>query len=142
MEETVLSETITHKIYTETAVRLGTFLGGPLVTGYLLAENFKNLGEQEKVKKTWFFSILAAIVIFAIAFMLPAKTPAQLLPIAYAVAAYYLTQSIQGVQIKNHLQNGGESYSIWRSVLIGLIGLVVTISVLAVIIFTTGLTLE
>lgn len=141
MEETIFSENITRKVYSEKAVRLATFLGGPLVTGYLLAENFKNLGEQEKIAKTWIFSILATIVIIIIAFMLPSKTPSQLLPFAYTFAAYYLMQYVQGAQIKNHLQNGGQVYSIWRSVLIGLIGLVVIVVLLLGILLLTNTSL-
>jgi hypothetical protein len=55
---------MTKKIYTDRLIWAGTFLGGPLVAGYLIAENFKVFNEPNKVKLTWIYAIIATIVIF------------------------------------------------------------------------------
>jgi hypothetical protein len=56
------------KIYSEKNIWRATFLGGPLVAGYLLAENFKAFNEPEKVRKTWIIAVLATIIIFSAAY--------------------------------------------------------------------------
>jgi heme/copper-type cytochrome/quinol oxidase subunit 4 len=130
MQEDILSPLVTKKVYSENAIRIGTFLGGPLVTGYLMAENYKQLGETSKVKLTWILSILATIVVFTIAFLLPTNTQTRIIPIIYSAAAFYLVKNLQGNQIKAHLENGGQTYSAWRAVLVGVICLVVLLLIL------------
>ncbi|HEY2722089.1 MAG TPA: hypothetical protein VGI82_10215, partial [Chitinophagaceae bacterium] len=75
MEEHLFPEKPANKLYSENAIRVGTFLGGPLVAGYLIADNYKQLGQMEKVRTTWILSIFATVVIFVIAFLMPEKTP-------------------------------------------------------------------
>lgn len=55
MEENVLQPIPTFKLYKDKAIYLGTFIGGPLVAGYLIAENFKQLGQLGKVKTLGLF---------------------------------------------------------------------------------------
>lgn len=128
MEENIFPEKPTSKLYTENAIRIATFLGGPLVTGYLLADNYRQLGETQKIPTTWIVTILATAAIFITGFYLPANTPPYLLPIAYTIAAYYVAQNLQGVKIRAHIAAGGETWSIWRAVAAGLVGLVIIIA--------------
>ena len=67
-QTTLFNQSMTRKIYSNRLIELGTLLGGPLVAGYLIAENFKTLNEPEKVKITWIFSILATVIIFGVFF--------------------------------------------------------------------------
>jgi hypothetical protein len=130
MQEDILSPINTKKVYNENAIRIGTFLGGPLVTGYLMAKNYKQLGENGKVKLTWILSILATIVVITIAFLLPTNTQTRIIPIIYSAASFYLVKNLQGKQIKSHLEQGGETYSAWRAVLVGVISLVIILLIL------------
>jgi hypothetical protein len=129
MEENIFPEKPESKLYTESAIRIATFLGGPLVTGYLLADNYRQLGETKKIQTTWAIAIFATVAIFVIGFYLPEKTPPYLLPIAYTIGAYYLAQNLQGAKIKAHVAAGGETWSIWRAVAAGLVGLVVIVAI-------------
>ncbi|RPH26458.1 MAG: hypothetical protein EHM93_19605 [Bacteroidales bacterium] len=124
------------KIYTERVIWTGTFLGGPLVTGYLMAENFKVLNEPEKVKRTWIFSIIATIIIFGGLFIIPniEKVPNYLIPLLYTSLAYFLAQYYQGEKIKAFISNGGLTYKWSRALVIGLIGAIIII--LPIIVFT------
>lgn len=119
----------THKIYKERAIWVGAFLGGPLVAGYLIAENFKVFNEPEKAKKTWFFTIISTILIFGGIFLLPEtiKIPNQIIPITYTVIAYYLAKHFQEKKMMEHIKNGGEYYSWWRIIAIGVIGIFISI---------------
>lgn len=64
-QEQTLDKHITiGKIYKEKAITFGTFLGGHLVAGHLIAENFKVFGEKDRAKKTWIYTIIATVIIF------------------------------------------------------------------------------
>ena len=123
------NQTMTKKIYTDRLIWAGTFLGGPLVAGYLIAENFKVFNESVKVKRTWIFAILATVIIFGGIFLIPdiEKIPRQLIPFIYTAIAYFLVQHYQDEKIKSHIKNGGLSYKWWRALIIGLIGTVITL---------------
>ena len=125
MQESLFSSAVTGKLYYERAVMVGTLLGGPLVAGYLLAENYKALEQEEKVNKTWLFTIIGFLCILTIAYITPGKVPSYIFPIAYSGIAQFLAQRIQGDQIKAHAASGGGIYRIWRSVWIGIISAII-----------------
>jgi hypothetical protein len=139
MENDVFEQPPAFKLYNDRSVYVGTLLGGPLVAGYLAAENFKQLGEPEKVKYAWIWSVIASIIIFGGVFLIPvnSKFPKILIPILYSVLAQNLVKHFQGHLIKNHIEKGGRIYSIWRTVLYGLIGLVITFGILFFLILLT-----
>ena len=140
MEENLLPIPPDFKLYKDRAIFVGTFLGGPIVAGYLSAENFKKLGQPDKVKKTWTIAIIVTIVIFGGVFLIPdiEKIPRYIIPILYASIAQYLVQKFQGDVIKSHIENGGQVYSIWRAVWIGAVGAVLLVGILFVIILLTN----
>lgn len=117
------------KLYKDRAISVGTFLGGPLTGGYLMAENFKRLGENERAKATWIISIVATIVIFGGLFIIPGieKVPNYIIPIVYTSVAGYLAKRFQGASIREHIETGGEVYSIWRVLFISLIGVAIMV---------------
>ncbi|QGK72956.1 hypothetical protein [Flavobacterium sp. SLB02] len=132
MEETILEKSVfeevpTEKIYTEKAIRVGTFLGGPLVAGYFMAENFKVFGDSEKAKKTWIITILATLCIFALIFFIPEnisdKIPNIVFPLIYMSIAAYYTKLYQEKQINEHIENGGEHFNWGRTIVISIIGI-------------------
>lgn len=129
MEETIFNERITARLYTERAIRLATFLGGPLVAGYLIASNYKQLSEPGKVQRTWMIAIIATIVIMIVAFLLPANTPPYIIPFVYTFGTYYLVQNIQGEKIKIHVAEGGQLQPMWKAVVAGSIGLLFIVAV-------------
>lgn len=135
MEQVSDVQTSTRKIYKNNAIRVATFLGGPLVAGYLIAENFKAFDEPDKAKRTWIFAVITTALIFAVAFSLPATSSSgeYLVPLLYAWAAYYLVQRYQGTNITSHLNAGGETYSWGRTLLIALIGCVITFGAFLII---------
>lgn len=128
------------KLYRESAVRVGTFLGGPIIAGYLLAENYKVLGEPGKMRTTWAYSILATVLIYGAVFLIPEieKIPNYIIPLVYSVIASLIFQKYQGNQLKNHIEKGGQLYTIWRAVLIGLIGLLATAVIIFVLLYLTN----
>jgi len=139
MEKDLLSTVPLNKLYKENSIWLGSFLGGPLVAGYIIAENYKNMGQIKNVKPTWIITIVATIVIFGIIFFVPAleNLPNMTMPIIYIVIANFLFQTYQGKQVKAHIENGGQIHSMWRVALIGIIGLITTLAIIFGILLIT-----
>jgi len=129
MEQTLDIEKPTQKIYKDRAIWVGTFLGGPLTAGYLIAENFKAFNELDKAKKTWIYATITTIIVFGGVFMIPdnVNVPNQIIPLIYTAIAYFLVQHFQGQKITKHLDSGGQLFSWWRTIGVSITGLVITI---------------
>jgi len=119
----------TEKIYRERAIWLGSFLGGPIVAGYFIAENFKVFKDYKKVKTTWIITIISTIIIFGGIFLIPEniKIPNQIIPLIYTYIAYYIAKHYQEQKISEHIKNGGEFFSWWRTIGISIIGLLIIV---------------
>lgn len=131
--------TPTQKIYVLPLILLGTFLGGPLVAGYFMAQNFKAFDEPEKVAKTWTYAIIATIVVFAIVFAIPdsINIPNMLIPMVYTGITFFLVNQFQSENINRHENAGGPLYTRGRMIWISLLGAVLTmIPVITILIVT------
>lgn len=117
------------KIFKDKTFWVGTFLGGPLAAGYLFAENFKTLGQPEKVKPTWTITIISTIVIFGGIFLIPENIniPNQIIPITYCVIAFSLFKHYQEEKANQHINAGGMVHSWWRVIGVGLISLLISV---------------
>ena len=132
MEETHFTEIPTEKIYSEKAIWLGALLGGLLVTGYFISENFKVFNEPEKAKKTWIIVIFTEIAVLLGLFSIQdnVNIPNQIFPIIFATVSYYIAKHFQEQGINQHIKNGGHQFSRWRAVGIGIIGCLITLALL------------
>lgn len=140
-EEIILEQQVpAGKVYGERAAWTGVFLGGPIVAGYFIAENYKLFEQPEKAKRTWIISTIATVIIFGALFFAPnaEKLPRYIVPIIFAGITYWIIQYYQGNDIKAHVQAGGGVYSRWRAALVGLIGAIVTLVVLLGVVYAVG----
>ena len=83
------------KIYKQRAISIATFFGGPLATGYMAAANFKALGEPGKIRATWIWTLLATVIIFGAAFLIPdsVKMPNEIIPLVYtAIGIFFINK--------------------------------------------------
>lgn len=121
------------KIYRDKIAFGVSYLGGPIAAGYVIAENFKAFGDNKKYRLTWIITVLFTLGLFGILSVIPesANIPNFIIPLTYSVVAQALMKNYQGKQITNHLDKGGLYYSGWRGLVIGLIGLALTISLIA-----------
>jgi len=136
MEENILHSFPDYKLYNDRSFYVGTLLGGPMVAGYLAAENYKKLGQPAKVKNAWIIALIATLAILGAVFFIPGleKIPNYIIPLIYTAIAQFLVQKSQGNAIKAHIAQGGQIYSTWRAVWIGLIGLLVLVALISVLI--------
>ena len=124
-----------HSTYQPYHIWLGTWLGGPLVAGYMMAENFKTLDEPGRVVPTWICTIACTILIFAVGlFVLPEevldKIPNFIIPLFNAALAAAFVEIFQTGKLKSHFIAGGRTFGLGRVVLIGVIGAVIQLAIL------------
>ncbi|KRD61622.1 hypothetical protein ASE40_08835 [Flavobacterium sp. Root935] len=127
-QKSVFEEIPTEKIYSSKAIKTATFFAGILVGGYCIAENFKAFNDFEKARKTWIFTIISTILVIVLVFWLPDNFPSILFPAAYLGMASYAVQTYQEKNIQDHIEKGGETFSGWRTCLIGLISILIFLS--------------
>jgi hypothetical protein len=125
------------KIYKERAIYGATFFFGPLVAGYMMANNFKVFNEPQRATKAWIFSITSTILIFGLIFLLVDidKTPNALIPLIYSLITFYLVKHYQGNNIADHINSGGLYYKGMRIIVVGIIGLAIIVILIFGIIF-------
>ena len=127
------------RIYTDRVIWVATYLGGPLVAGYLIAENFKAFNETEKVRKTWIYTIVGTIIIFVGIFAIQddilESIPKYFIPLVYTAIAYGIVKHFQGKNISAFIALGGKPFGWWRATIISLIGVAITIVSIFAIVF-------
>jgi hypothetical protein len=128
MDNEILNPNLENQIYKKGHLQLAAFFGGPLTTVYILAENYKQLGHPEKIKKTWIIGVCLCILFLIAVFLLSttSATPNIIVPLICILVGTAIMQTWQGADIKQHVDSGGAVYSMWRALLIGIIGLVIT----------------
>ena len=117
------------KFYSSKSISTATFIGGPLVAGYLISENLKALNKPEEGRKYLIIGIITTIILFGGMFLIPEKTdeniPKQLIPLIYTGLIWGFVEWTQGNVLKLHKENGNSFFSGWRAAGIGLISLVI-----------------
>lgn len=118
-------------MYSAGQVRLATFLGGPLGGGWLMALNYKRLGQPGKARAAVGLSVLAMVALIAIGFATPGRSMSWLAIVPIFVMRA-LAKSLQGAAYDRHVQAGGSRGSSWRAAGIGLASLAICFGVLAI----------
>jgi len=117
------------KFYSQKAIGLATFIGGPIAAGYLIRENYLSLDKPDEGKKSLIISIIATVVLFVIIFSVPESTmdkvPSQIFPIIYTGIIYLIVDKIHGTILKNHKENDNEFYSNWKAAGVGFVSMVI-----------------
>ena len=133
------------KLYSMNAVTLATFLGGPLVAGYFIRENYRALGQVEKAKEATAFGIGISIFIVLGLLLLPdelaERIPNFVFPMIFTLIAGWITDRKQGEVLRQHKAHNNTFYSIWRAVGFGLLSAVlfVLIALALVLILPMGI---
>ena len=131
-QETISSQPIpAEKVYQERQLWVGSYLGGPLAAGFILAKNFRVFGEAGKARMTWIVTVVVTILLFAVVLFAPYvdRIPNFLIPLAYTIVASLYFQRAQGANVAAHLEAGGAVQSWWRVVGVAVVGLIVTLAV-------------
>ena len=120
------------KLYSQRAIYIATFFGGPLVAGILARRNFINSGKEILGKNALIIGIITTILVFAGLFLTPEKIidkiPNFLIPVIYTAITYFLIEKYQGSDLKEHRKNNKTFYPALRAAGIGAICMFILIS--------------
>jgi len=135
--EDILISPPAYKLYKENHIALATFLGSPLIGGYLIGENFRHLGEKRSARISWIIAVIATLIIVAVVFLVPGvpNLPSYVIPLTYVSLIRLAVQKYQRTDLQSHEANSGQFYSIWRAVAISLIGLALLLVVVFAFVF-------
>ena len=119
----------TRKVYKDKEIWVGSLLGGTLAAGYMVAENFKALGEPKKVRKTWIMTIAATLFIFYLIFFAPYldRIPNNIFTLVWTAIIVVTAQIFQGEKIREYIRLGGQVQSWWKTLAVAAVGIVVTL---------------
>lgn len=127
------------KIFTNTAIAAATFVGGPIVAGFLIAKNFRVFGNENAARNSIFIGIISTILLFAGIFAIPEaiidKIPQALIPAVYTAIIAVIVEKMQAKKIKDFLASDGQKASNWQAAGYGLAGLVIIAGFLAIMIY-------
>jgi hypothetical protein len=113
------------KFYSQRAISIATYLGGPLAAGILVRKNYLNLDKEEKAKNSLILGILLTVALLITIFSIPTeimdKIPNAVIPAIYTLIIYFIVEKLQGQDLKDHKKNDGQFYSAWKATGIGAI---------------------
>ncbi|MBS2213605.1 hypothetical protein KEM09_19510 [Carboxylicivirga mesophila] len=113
------------RLFSQKAIALATFFGGPAAAGYLIKKNYDAYGELSKGKNAFAIGVISTILLFSGIFSIPEsiidKIPNALIPAVYTGIIYLIVEKLQGHWLDEHKAADGEFYTMWRSAGIGVI---------------------
>jgi hypothetical protein len=100
-----------------------TMLGGPITAGYIIACNFKVLGDTENEKRTWVYTGVLCVAIMVALYLLrnQEKFPPFLIPIIYSAIANSYMRATQHQKIEDFIKAGGQTQPIGH-IIVAIIG--------------------
>ena len=115
------------RLYSPLQIAAAAFVGSPLAASWLFARNFSVLGDHQASRRAHVFGMLATMVVLAVAFVLPERFPAPVLPMAYTFGIRELAKQRFETVFQSHVAAGGERQSNWFVLGIALCGLALVI---------------
>ena len=110
------------QLYSITTIRVATLLGGPLVGGYFIAENFKALNMPFYAKMTRIYTILATILLLIVVMLLSQimQNTGIIIPLLYTTIAQIVAEKFQGTYLNSHKESEGQFYK-WQKTIVPII---------------------
>jgi hypothetical protein len=108
------------RFYSQRAITIATYFGGPLAAGYLVKKNYEALDQANNANKSMILGVISSILLFAGIISIPEeiidKIPNALIPGIYTIIIYFIVEKLQGSYLKQHKESGGQFQSAWRAV--------------------------
>lgn len=117
------------RLYSQKAITLSAFIGGPLAAGILIRRNSLNLKREKEGRMALAISIAFTILLSAGLISIPEdildKIPSALIPGLYIGIIYLIVNKIHGPILIRHKEEEGLFYSNWKAAGIGAIALII-----------------
>lgn len=104
------------RLFSVRQITAATFIGAPIAGALFLARNYRALGLETAARQSLQWGVVATLLVFLIAYLLPDRFPNSALPIGYCFAMHQLAGRLQGRAISDHLRAGGMKGS-WAPVI-------------------------
>jgi hypothetical protein len=117
-----------YPMYSPGEITAATFFGGPIGGAWLLAINYRRLGEPRKARATIAIGVLALAALGGLGLLIESHTSS--LGLASVVAMSVLARSLQSAAYERHIALGGPRASVWRAIGIGVAGLALSFAVI------------
>jgi hypothetical protein len=123
-----------YTLFDANAVGTATFFGTPVMGCYLMAVNYRRLGQASRAATTLLLGIAVTGLVILLGWNLP--QPADL-PIAVVLvfATRWSAQNLQGAEVADHVQRGGRLGSKWTAFWLGTAFLVALFAVVFVAVY-------
>lgn len=122
-----------YKLYSQKAIAISTFFGGPLAAGVLIRRNALNLGHEKQGLYALIIGIVSSILLFFGIFQFSEATiekiPNALLPAIYTAVIYFIVAKLQGKELNAHSAKNGLFYSNWKAGGIGAVCMAIILTV-------------
>ncbi|MCW9046514.1 MAG: hypothetical protein OQK46_00435 [Gammaproteobacteria bacterium] len=140
LDENEENKTYDFELYKITGIGLATFVGSTLAGGFLIAQNYKRLGNVRMANKTLTYTVLATIVLFLIAYFMPENmnVPNIVFTIVQVAVLVQIAKKLQQKELSNHVAHGGALASNWKAFGISLLVIIVLLAVLIPVIMLTA----
>lgn len=121
----------TVELYSQRAILIATYIGGPLAAGILARQNFINLGKEELGKYSLIIGIVSTLLLIVGIFSIPEeiidKVPNLVIPLIYSGIIYLIIEKYQGTELKQHKENNLPFYSAWKATGIGFVSMLILV---------------
>jgi hypothetical protein len=132
MDELLDQEKPSGKIFSEKNFGLAIILGGPLAGAFVFSHNFKVLGDINKSKSSWLIGVIIFFFLIFIPYLLPEtiNIPNFVYVIATIIVYQQLFKKYLKEKVDLHQTSGGDKFHWIVSLLVGLIGMILTFVVI------------
>jgi len=131
------------KLYSQRAIAIATFFGGPAAAGYLMKKNLEELDKASVGLKIYITGIVVTILIFSGISLMPDhvidKVPNSIIPAIYTLIVYLIAEKMFGQTLKDHASAGGTFYNNWKAAGIGAVFMVILLAMIFSAVFIDNL---
>lgn len=119
------------KVFTNNAISIATFFGGPLAAGFLISKNYKVFGDDDAARNSIFIGIITTIILLGGLYLIPENIidniPNFLIPAINTLILNRLVEKFQGQKIKDFLSENGQKAPNWQAALYGCVGFLIIV---------------
>ncbi len=134
-----MSEPKLPPLYSLTQIGIATFLGSSLAAGYMLASNYAALGQRRMGLYALWGSLVLVLGFVLLPAQLTASAPTAIaIMVGQVVLVLAIANKLQGPMFKSFEEMGGQYFSFWRTVMVGIAASFVLVFVWALLISLFG----
>ena len=113
----------TVRLYSPKQIGVAAFVGSPVAAGWFFWCNEQTLGRPGTGARWFWWMLVVTVAVVALSFVLPAKFPPFIIPLAYTLALRNTAKNLYEAPFAGFLAQGGVQGSWWNVMGIGFLAL-------------------